>query len=66
MAGGIGEIAFLPVTGYMVGNLQYTISLLVAPSLCAAGRISYSLASEGWMAIFGRVLIGCARVLRQL
>ena len=61
MAGGIGEIAFLPVIGYMAGSLQYTISLLVALSLLTFGGTIYALASDGWMVILGRALIGCAR-----
>ena len=37
MAGGIGEIGFLPVVGYMAANLPYSVSLLVAALLLAAG-----------------------------
>ena len=61
MAGGIGEIAFLPVIGYMAGNLPHTISQLVAASLLTCGGSLYALASAGWMVILGRALIGCAR-----
>ena len=52
---------FLPVVGYMAGNLPYIISQLVAPSFLVAGGVFYALASAGWMMILGRVLIGCGR-----
>lgn len=59
MAGGIGEVAFCPVSGYMAENLPYSISQLVASLLYVVGGTLYALASEGWMVILGRVVIGC-------
>ena len=60
MAGGIGEIGFLPVVGYMAANLPYSVSLLVAALLLAAGGAIYALASAGWIVILGKVVIGGA------
>lgn len=60
MAGGIGEIIFVPVFGYMSKKLPYTASLLVASLLFAAGGSVYALASGGWMVILAKVILGCA------
>ena len=60
MAGGIGEIAFLPVIGYMAENIPYGVSQLVAGVMFTAGGTVYALASEGWMVMLGKALLGCA------